>query len=115
MKASRIVQLSLALVLFTLSQFGCANTENTNTANINSNTAVAQATPDQAAITAEITRIENDWPRMIKERDVATVKRIEADDVVLVYPDGSIGGKDQDAKDIGSGALSYDSWDISEL
>src|SRR5438552_3820812 len=107
-----------ALVLVTaiagLLQFGCANPQPTNTST-NANMAIAEATPDKAAIEAEITRIENDWPRIIKERDVAALRRMEADDAVFVYPDGSTGGKDQDTKDIESGALSADSWEVSEL
>jgi len=107
-----------ALVMVTaiagLLQFGCANPQPTNTST-NANMAIAEATPDKAAIEAEITRIENDWPRIIKERDVAALRRMEADDAVFVYPDGSTGGKDQDTKDIESGALSADSWEVSEL
>ena len=107
-----------ALVLVTaiagLLHFGCANPQPTNTST-NANMAIAEATPDKAAIEAEITRIENDWPRIIKERDVAALRRMEADDAVFVYPDGSTGGKDQDTKDIESGALSADSWEVSEL
>src|SRR5437899_6654900 len=107
-----------ALVLVTaiagLLQFGCANSQPTNTST-NANMAVAEATPDKAAIEAELTRIENDWPRIIKERDGAAVRRIEADDVVIVYPDGAPGGKDQDLKDIESGALTADSWEVSEI
>src|SRR6266404_3927864 len=106
--------LVLAAVIAGLLQLGCANPQPTNTST-NANMAIAEATPDKAAIEAEITRIENDWPRIIKERDVAALRRMEADDAVFVYPDGSTGGKDQDTKDIESGALSADSWEVSEL
>src|SRR6266849_5894318 len=106
--------LVLVTVIAGLLQLGCANPQPTNTST-NANMTVAEATPDKAAIEAEITRIENDWPRIIKEHDAATVRRIEADDAVFVYPDGSAGGKDQDLKDIESGALSADSWEVSEV
>ena len=106
--------LVLVAVIAGLLQLGCANPQPTNTST-NANMAVAEATPDKAAIEAEITRIENDWPRIIKEHDVAALRRMEADDAVFVYPDGSTGGKDQDTKDIESGALSADSWEVSEL
>jgi hypothetical protein len=109
-----VVILSLATV--TLSQLGCASPQNdNNTAPTNANMAVPEATPDKAAITAELIKIENDWPRIIRERDGAAVKRVEADDVFLVYPDGQTGGKEQDIKDIESGALSADSWEITDL
>ena len=81
----------------------------------NANVAVAEPTPDNAAIEAELTRIENDWPRIIKERDAATVQKVEADDIMIVYPDGTPGSKDQDLKDIGSGAFSADSWEVTDL
>ncbi len=106
--------LSLATALLAASQFGCANSQNTNTST-NANMAMAQATPDKAAIETEIARIEKDWPRIIKEHDAATVRRIEADDAILIYPDGTIGGKEQDVKDIESGALTADSWEVSEI
>src|SRR5205807_2790975 len=106
--------LVLPAVIAGLLQLGCASPQPTNRST-NANVAVAEATPDKAAIEADITRIENDWPRIIKEHDAAAVRRFEADDAVFVYPDGSLGGKDQDLKDIESGALSADSWEISEV
>src|SRR2546423_6003082 len=97
-----------------LSFAGCSTPQNTNTATTAA-TATPEATPDTAAITAEVTRIEKDWPRVLKERDGATARRMEADDIVLVYPDGSTGGKEQDIKDIEAGNLTFDSWEISDL
>jgi len=72
-------------------------------------------TVDTAAIEAELLRIENDWPRIIKEKDAETVKRIEADDAIFVYPDGSVGDKNVDVNDIGTGALSAESWEMLDL
>ena len=46
---------------------------------------------------------------------MATVRRIEADDAVFVYPDGSMGDKAQDVKDMEAGALSADSWEVLDL
>jgi ketosteroid isomerase-like protein len=106
--------LMLVTAIVAVWQFGCANSQ-PPAASTNTNMAVAESTPDKAAIEAELTRIENDWPRIIKEQDVATVRRIEADDAVFIYPDGSLGGKDQDTKDIESGALSADSWEVFDV
>jgi ketosteroid isomerase-like protein len=95
--------------------FGCASQP---TSNGNANTvalASPEPTPDKAAIEAELTRLENDWPRILKEHDADAVKRLEAEDILLVYPDGSSGSKEVDVKDIESAALSADSWEISEL
>jgi ketosteroid isomerase-like protein len=81
-----------------------------STANTNSTPAV-----DTAAIESELMRIEQDWPRVLREKDAAAVQRVEADDAVFVYPDGTIGGKAQDLKDIEDGALSAESWEVMDL
>ncbi|MDX6497311.1 MAG: hypothetical protein QOG23_571 [Blastocatellia bacterium] len=107
-----LATLLVATVLVVFSQFGCASPHNTNTA---VSTPTTAPTPDKAAIEAELTKIENDWPRIIKERDVATVRRIEADDAVFVYPDGSLGDKAQDVKDMEAGSLSADSWEVLDV
>lgn len=91
---------------------GCANAPNNNAA---APTPTPEPTPDIAAIKTELTRIENDWPRIIKERDGATLRRIEADDVMIIYPDGTLGNKEQDAKDIEAGLFTFDSWDTLDV
>src|SRR5258706_6523081 len=105
--------LTLAIALPAFFQFGCASPQNTNTNAVS--VATPTPAPDKAAIEAELTRIENDWPRIIKEHDVATVRQIEADDAVFVYPDGSVGDKAQDVKDMEAGSLSADSWEVLDL
>lgn len=109
-------QFSFALTLLVVAGLtilaGCAPAPGNN-----ANIAVAtpESTPDRAAIETELTRIENDWPRIIKERDGATVRRIEADDVVIIYPDGTMGTKEQDAKDIEAGLFTFDSWETLDV
>lgn len=115
MKKSQTILTLMAMALIVTGFAGCAPQENTNTAATNANMATPVATPDNAAIQTELTRIENDWPRVLKERDTAAVQRVEADDVVLIYPDGSLGSKQRDVSDIGSGSLTADSWDVSEI
>ncbi len=102
---------SLGLSVLLLS--GCQPADNTNQPVV-----VTSPTPervDTAAIQTELLRIENDWPRVIKERDVATVERVEADDAIFVYPDGSVGNKAQDIKDMQAGNLTADAWVVSDL
>lgn len=105
-----VVILSLATV--TLSQFGCANPQNNN----NNARAVAtpEPTPDKAAIERELLRIENDFARVLKERDAEAIRRIEADDIVEIIPDGSTNTKEQDIADIQAGNISADSWEVVE-
>ncbi len=106
------LMLSLALVLALLS--GCQKAAE------NANTMAPAASPtaetiDTAAIETELKRIENDWPRVVKEKDVEAVKRVEADDAIFIYPDGTVGDKATDVKDMETGALSADSWELSDL
>jgi hypothetical protein len=108
-----VVTLSLGAALFAFAQFGCAGPQPTTSTN--TNMAIPAPTPDKAAIETELKKIENDWPRIMKEHDSSAVKRMEADDAVFIYPDGSIGDKAQDVKDMESGALSADSWEIADL
>lgn len=105
----------MVLLMVSLAVFlsGCEKAaDNKNTGAAPSPTA---ETVDTAAIEAALTKIENDWPRIIKEKDVETVKRTEAEDAVFVYPDGTTGDKSVDVRDIETGALSADSWEITEL
>jgi hypothetical protein len=108
-----VVTLSLVAALFAFAQFGCAGPQPTTSTN--ANMAIPAPTPDKAAIETDLKKIENDWPRIMKEHDASAVKRIEADDAVFIYPDGSIGDKALDIKDMESGALSADSWEIADL
>lgn len=112
--AGKLIKLAVAIAVFAVIQIGCATPENTNTATTNTNMAAPEATPDKAAIETELLRIENDWGRVLKERDVEAVRRLEADDVLLVYWDGNLGSKEQDIKDIGAGNLTADSITMSE-
>src|SRR6478672_1336587 len=87
-------------------------------ANTNQPVVVTSPSPervDTASIQTELLRIENDWPRVIKEKDVAAVERVEADDAVFIYPDGSVGNKAQDLKDIAAGTLTADSWQLADV
>src|SRR5712672_3127755 len=101
------VLLVMAMLVLVGIESGCASPQNTNANMVV--TATPEPTPDKAAIEAEISKIENDWPRKIKERDGAGVRQIEADDIFIIYPDGSTGTKEQDAKDIEAGSLTAES------
>ncbi|HVS80672.1 MAG TPA: DUF4440 domain-containing protein [Pyrinomonadaceae bacterium] len=102
--------LSLATALFAFSQFGCAGPP--TTPSTNANMATPAPTPDRAAIEKELLRIENDFARVLKERDGEAIRRVEADDIVEIIPDGSTTTKEQDIADIKAGNLSADSWQV---
>ncbi len=101
--------LGLSVMMFS----GCQPAANTNQPVVT--TAPSPERVDSAAIQTELLRIENDWPRVFKERDVSAVERVEADDAVFIYPDGSLGNKTQDKADVQSGALTADSWTVSDM
>lgn len=105
-----VVALALALVFVNACQ---PAVEPTNRAATPTNS--EGETFDRVAIETEVLRIENDWPRVIREKDVAAIRRVEADDAVFVYPDGNIGDKNQDIKDIESGALTAESLEVTDL
>ena len=108
----RTVMLSFGMAALALSQFGCANPQ--PTASTNANMATPQPTPDKAAIEKELLRIENDFARVLKEHDGEAIRRVEADDIIEVIPDGSTSTKAQDISDIQAGNLSADSWEVVE-
>lgn len=108
------VGLPLLVALMVFNQTGC-QPAGEPAANNAPASAPKEAPPDTAAITRELSRIENDWPRVLKERDLANVKAVEAEDVVLVYPDGALGSKAMDVADFERGALSADSWEVADL
>lgn len=112
-KFASVGLLSFGVSLFALAQFGCSSQQPTTSTNVNMSTPAP--TPDKAAIETDIRKIENDWPRIIKEHDADTIKKIEADDAIFVYPDGTLGDKATDVKDMESGALTADSWEVSDL
>jgi len=101
----------VSAVLTTFS--ACSNQPNPNG---NANTGVvAEPTPDKPAIEAQLKALEYDWPRIIKERDGTAVRKLEADDIMLLYPDGADGSKDVDIKDIEGGALADDPQEVVEV
>ena len=113
MKNSKLTQIALILTLVGIGAVSCTPSENRNTTTVV--TATPAPTPDTNAIVAEITKLENDWPRIIRERDGAAVRRLEADDLMIVYPDGNAGSKEQDVKDIEAGLMTFDAWEISNM
>ena len=114
MKNSKMTQITLIVMLIAVGAASCTPS-NTNTTTTTSVTATPAPTPDTNAIVAEITKLENDFPRIIREKDGAALRRLEADDLMSVYPDGNPGNKEQDVKDIEAGLMTFDSWDISDM
>jgi ketosteroid isomerase-like protein len=106
---------AMSLVIF--GQIACQPAPDTNRSDsvTATNENSSREVVDTAAIEAELLRIENDWPRVIREKDVTAVGRVEADDGVFIYPDGSLGNKEQDLKDMASGNMTADSIEMKDL
>jgi len=71
---------------------GCQPARDTNL-NATATASPAKETFDPAAIQAEVLNVERDWVRAGETYDVEAIRRIVADDAVLVYPDGTPGTK----------------------
>jgi len=82
----------VALVLTILVLAGCQPARDTNL-NATATASPAKETFDPAAIQAEVLNVERDWVRAGETYDVEAIRRIVADDAVLVYPDGTPGTK----------------------
>ena len=85
----------------------------------NRNLAAASSTPaketfDPAAIEAELLKLEREWAAAAKNHQGEPVRRIVADDAVMVYPDGTTGTKADEVRTIESGAITADEWEMLE-
>jgi len=81
--------------------------------------AVATATParetfDAAAIQAQVLQLERDWLKAGETYDVEAIKRIVADDAILVYPDGSPGTKADEVRIAETKAITGSGWEMVE-
>src|SRR6185436_17197438 len=81
--------------------------------------AVATATParetfDAAAIQAQVLQLERDWLKAGETYDVEAIKRIVADDAILVYPAGSPGTKADEVRIAETKAITGDGWEQIE-
>jgi ketosteroid isomerase-like protein len=112
-KSLSAVTLGVLTLFMGLSLLSCTNRQN-STGNGNS-TVTSEPTPDKAAIEAQLKALEYDWPRILKERDGAAVRKLEADDIIILSPDGSDGSKEGDIKDIESGAMAEDPQEIADV
>lgn len=83
----------------------------------NRNAPITAATPaketfDAAAIQAEVLKIEREWLKAGETHDVEAMRRIVAEDAVLVYPDGSTGTKADEVRIAESKAITVEGWEM---
>ena len=70
---------------------------------------------DKAAIEKELMQLEKDWATASVTKNADAVRRVEADDIVITYPDGTTGTKADDVKDIETGALTAEGWELADV
>src|SRR5215204_1037826 len=83
----------------------------------NRNAAIATATPaketfDAAAIEAEVMKQARDWMTAGQTYNAEIIRRVVADDAVLVYPDGTSANKTDELRLIDTKAITADSWEM---
>jgi ketosteroid isomerase-like protein len=109
------VVVATAIAVVVLASIGCNSSADTNlNSSLTTNRNSAPETVNAAAIEAELKKMEDEWPKAYKTKDGAAVRRLLADNVVLTYPDGSTGTKNDEVQMTETGAITYDSWDMLE-
>ncbi len=109
-----VVREALVLALLSLGLTGCQPAAETNR-----NAPVASATPaketvDPKALETELVKMEREWAAAAESHNAEAVRRIVADDAVIVYPDGTTATKADEIRIIESGAITADSWELME-
>ena len=108
----RTSALVLLVILLSIILTGCQPAATETNRN-----AVATATPakekvDPAAIEAEILKLEREWMDAPKTKNGDAVRRVVADDAVLIYPDGTVATKADEVRTVESGDVTSDSFEM---
>ena len=79
--------------------------------------ATASASPapesfDSAAIQAEVMKLARDWMAVTQTYDPEVIRRVVADDAVLVYPDGSTATKADELRLVETKAITAESFEL---
>ena len=70
---------------------------------------------DTAAIEKALMDLEHQWASAAVSHNPDIVRRIEADDIIVTYIDGSTATKADDVRDIETGALTAEAWDLADM
>lgn len=109
---------SVAVVFFTslmiLGLAGCQPAAPETNRNATATASPAKETIDTAAIEAEVLKTARDWMKAGETYDVEAMKRIVADNAVLVYPDGTSGTKADEVRIAESKAITGDGWELMD-
>ena len=105
--------LALVIAVLAMSLAGCQPAASET----NRNASVATASPvkervDPAAIEAELIKLEREWAEANKTKNGDAVRRVVADDAVIVYPDGNVATKADEVRTVESGAITADAFEM---
>ena len=93
---------------------GCAPAAPETNRNATAAAAPAKEPLNPAAIEAEVLKTERDWFKAGETYDVEAIKRIVADDAVLVYPDGTPGTKADEVRIAETKAITSEGFEMME-
>jgi ketosteroid isomerase-like protein len=102
--------LFIGIVLLTLA--GCQPAPDTNRNLTATTSSPAKEAFDPAAIEAELIKLEREWNTASQTHNAEAVRRMVADDAVIVYPDGTTATKADEVRTIESGAITADGWEL---
>jgi len=111
MNRSALALLLVVGIVMVLSGCQPAATD-TNRNAANATASPAKETYDAAAIQAAVLKVERDWFKAGETYDVEAIKRIVADDAILVYPDGSTGSKADEVHIAETKAITGSGWEL---
>jgi ketosteroid isomerase-like protein len=111
-----VVSVALVVVvsLIVLGLAGCQQPTRDTNLNATATASPAKETFDPVAIQDAVLNVERDWVRAGETYDVEAIKRIVADDAVLVYPDGSLGTKADEVRIAETKAITGSGWEMIE-
>jgi ketosteroid isomerase-like protein len=107
-----VLAFALSLFFLAMVQAGCQSAVAPPT-----NRAEATPTPrkiDTAAIETEVIKLEREWADAVKNGDADAARRVMADDIAIVNPDGSTSAKAEEVDAIQAKTVTMDSWEILE-
>lgn len=111
-----VVSAALVLVVCSLvpGLAGCQPAGLETNRNATAAAAPAKETFVPSAIEAEVLKTERDWFKAGETYDVEAIKRIVADDAVLVYPDGTLGTKADEVRIAETKAIKSEGFEMME-
>jgi hypothetical protein len=111
----KLISIALVAIVMALALSGCERQPETNlnsTLTTNKNSPVEPV--DTASVEAELVKLERAWAEANNTGDAATVRNILGDDIVLTYPDGTTGTKNDEVQMAETKAIKTESWDIAD-